>query len=139
MRLACTILAGLTAVCAAQVTENVNINRSLSGRTIEFSLQSQSGNHYILYRSLTLQETGEPIDVKLSKSQGEMVLLKDRFRPDPVQAYYRVETVPNGESGDLDGDGVSDWAEMSTANTGSPWSSLPKSDHLQGTTDTLTE
>ncbi len=40
------------------------------------------------------------------------MILKDRLRASPPQAYYRIQQVPNHESADTDGDGSSDYNEI---------------------------
>ena len=75
-------------------------------------------HHYLLFRSVELDSLGSPVGIW--SGENAFLTVKDRLYPGSDQLFYRMREIPNGEAGDVDGDGIDDYQELTDVNIFQP-------------------
>ncbi len=104
------VLLGGAWLCPAQLTISSFTVNTNGTRLVEFN--SDVNSYFILYRGDTVTNIAFPVDARLGVAGTGQ--LNDAHQSAP-SAFYRVRQVPIGQSLDLDGDGLTDFAELSNS------------------------
>ena len=81
------------------------------GGKVTFGLHSDPGSYHVLRRSTSLADrAGRPVAIVAGEETAASIT--DSGRP-VGQGFYRIETHLNSDPGDLDGDGLDDFFELS--------------------------